>query len=165
MAENAPVMRRVGGGVREASERQTGRSDAVTTEDDFAAALDANPEDWQTRLVYADWLQERCDERAEGYRALGSLRRFPACWAASDRRPYLLWGWLARSRTDTEAEEILPDDWYALIVRNEHDAAYAAERRTRREAEDDVVTAFLKLPSERRTELLAASPMKGRRTK
>jgi uncharacterized protein (TIGR02996 family) len=30
----------------------------MTTEDDFQAALDANPGDWQTRLVFADWLQE-----------------------------------------------------------------------------------------------------------
>lgn len=35
----------------------------MTTEDDFQAALDANPEDWQTRLVFADWLQERGDSR------------------------------------------------------------------------------------------------------
>lgn len=31
----------------------------MTTEDDFQAALDANPSDWQTRLVFADWLDER----------------------------------------------------------------------------------------------------------
>ena len=44
---------------------------AVTTEDDFQRALDKNPDDWQTRLVFADWLEERDDPRAEGYRALG----------------------------------------------------------------------------------------------
>ena len=43
----------------------------MTTEDDFQAALDANPNDWQTRLVFADWLDERGDVRASGYRALG----------------------------------------------------------------------------------------------
>jgi uncharacterized protein (TIGR02996 family) len=38
----------------------------VTTEDDFQSALDKDPEDWQTRLVFADWLQEHNDLRAEG---------------------------------------------------------------------------------------------------
>ena len=37
----------------------------MTKEDDFQKALDAHPEDWQTRLVFADWLQERGDPRAE----------------------------------------------------------------------------------------------------
>jgi uncharacterized protein (TIGR02996 family) len=49
----------------------------VTTEDDFQAALDENPEDWQTRLVFADWLDERGDERGPGYRALGLQRHRP----------------------------------------------------------------------------------------
>ena len=31
----------------------------MTTEDDFQAAPDASPDDWQTRLVFAAWLQER----------------------------------------------------------------------------------------------------------
>lgn len=34
----------------------------MTTEDDFQAALDANPDDWQTRLVFADWLEEHAGE-------------------------------------------------------------------------------------------------------
>ena len=49
----------------------------MTTEDHFQAALDENPSDWQTRLVLADWLQDRDDPRADGYRVLGRLRRWP----------------------------------------------------------------------------------------
>ena len=49
----------------------------MTSEDDFQAALDTSPDDWQTRLVFADWLQERGDPRAEGYRALAVHRRIP----------------------------------------------------------------------------------------
>src|SRR5262245_54586051 len=47
----------------------------MTTEDDFQRTLDATPEDWQTRMVFADWLDERGDPRAAGYRALGKLTR------------------------------------------------------------------------------------------
>ena len=49
----------------------------MTTEDDFQVALDTNPGDWRTRLVFPDWLPERSDPRADGYRALGVLRRAP----------------------------------------------------------------------------------------
>ncbi len=49
----------------------------MTDEDAFQAHLDANPEDHVTRLVFADWLQDHGDPRAEGYRALGALRRSP----------------------------------------------------------------------------------------
>jgi hypothetical protein len=110
-------------------------------------------------------LQDRDDPRAEAYRALGRLRRNPACWPACETRPFVLWGWLARSQTDIAAEEILPDDWYALIARDDGNTTLAAERRTRREAEEDAVVAFAELPAERRAELLAADPLDGRPAK
>jgi uncharacterized protein (TIGR02996 family) len=133
----------------------------MTTEDDFQAALDANPDDHNTRLVFADWLQDRDDPRAEAYRALGLLQRRPGCWRAYDSRTYALWCWRAGSGTTSEAEELLPDDWYALLARHEHQPACAAEWRTRREAEEDAITAFAKLPAARRAELLAKAPLTG----
>lgn len=39
----------------------------------FIAALDAEPGDHTTRLVYADWLDDRGDPRGPGMRALGRL--------------------------------------------------------------------------------------------
>lgn len=135
----------------------------MTDEADFVRALDARPNDHSTRLVFADWLQERDDPRAEAYRVLGRLRRIPACWRAYEKRTYPLWGWRSGwCDSDVAAEEVLPGDWYALIVRSEHDAALAAERHTRREAEEDAVLAFAKLPAERRAEMLAAPPLTGR---
>ena len=50
----------------------------MTTEDDFQAALDADPGDHFTRLVFADWLDDRGDPRGSGYRAMGEMGRFPA---------------------------------------------------------------------------------------
>jgi uncharacterized protein (TIGR02996 family) len=132
----------------------------MTTEEDFQAALDATPEDWQTRLVFADWLEERGDPRAQAFRALGQLRRNPGRFAGSEARPYDLWCWLSQGRTGFASEEVLPDDWYALLPRTDHSAWWtAAERRTRREAEEDAVAAFTRLPAERRAELLTAPPM------
>lgn len=47
----------------------------------FQAALDVDNLDHFTRLVFADWLEERGDIRAEGYRALGTLKVCAARWS------------------------------------------------------------------------------------
>jgi uncharacterized protein (TIGR02996 family) len=49
----------------------------MTTESDFQTALDADPSDHLTRLVFADWLQDREEKRAEGYRALANWNCSP----------------------------------------------------------------------------------------
>jgi uncharacterized protein (TIGR02996 family) len=127
----------------------------MTTEDDFQRALDANPDDWQTRLVFADWLQERDDPRAEGYRAMGLWRLAPTCWPPGESRSFPLWGWpppwVGGSAT-------LPADWYVLLPQHASAAGVPAERRTAREASDDALGAFAQLPAWRRAELLAAPP-------
>jgi uncharacterized protein (TIGR02996 family) len=156
----------------------------MTTEEDFQAALDADPDDWQTRLVFADWLQDRGDERAEGYRALGVLRRVPTSkfFQPHSSNPWYLWYSAAhvdnldRNRTGPQRDLIesllvaaLPADWCAKI----RALAPAEERRrwnhrggwfgygvTRREAEDAAALAFARLPPERRAELLAGTPTK-----
>jgi uncharacterized protein (TIGR02996 family) len=141
----------------------------MTTEDDFQAALDANPEDWQMRLVLADWLQERGDPRAEGYRALGRLRFRPQT-LGSDEPP--TWWWyddgsdFARDRRDMRPEYRLPRAWYHIAQREwevrrpqpKGKAKDCCNHDTRREAEDAAARAFAKLPAERRAELLAATP-------
>ena len=137
----------------------------MTTEDDFNAALDANPKDWQTRLVYADWLQERGDPRAEGYRALGVLRKRPSERGADD--------WFIGSenapiygpgRRQTHLHAQLPPDWWSLVRGGE---AWSPGKSTntwrffssRRAAEDAQALAFAELPPERRAELLSAKPL------
>jgi uncharacterized protein (TIGR02996 family) len=45
----------------------------MNDEADFNRALQANPEDDATRLVYADWLEERGDQRSELIRLLHTL--------------------------------------------------------------------------------------------
>ncbi len=42
----------------------------VTEEEGWLVKLAANPDDATTRLVFADWLQERDDPRADGHRAI-----------------------------------------------------------------------------------------------
>ena len=133
----------------------------MTTEYDFQSALDARPTDWQTRLVFADWLEERGDPRAEGYRVLGRLRRYPyraatdasqPCWALGDFT-------VAEPSTGPDESE-LPKDWFDRIFdpknkdHEEGDVGRYCLFFTRREAEDVAARAFTKLPPARRTELL-----------
>ena len=138
----------------------------MTTEDDFHTALDANPEDWQTRLVFADWLQERNDPRADGYRALGTNRLHPL----KDLRAHVDNNWYFQSGksgvlTDhpkiASAVNLLPQDWidavrYGGFNRSDNDL-WVGYSTSRREVEDAVARAFAALPPERRAKLLAGT--------
>lgn len=94
----------------------------MTTEDELQAILDADPTDWQTRLILADWLDDhplnctacrgelgfkigaqvfgclackgtgREPDRAVGYRALGELQIRPLAFRMKSRGTPL-WGY------------------------------------------------------------------------
>jgi uncharacterized protein (TIGR02996 family) len=90
----------------------------MTTEDDFQNALAAQPQDWQTRLVFADWLQEHNDPRAEGYRAMGMRRVTPRHFKSASA-----WVWLnahyaaSYGKSSEVRAATLPDDWYDRLPR------------------------------------------------
>jgi uncharacterized protein (TIGR02996 family) len=144
----------------------------VTTEDDFQSALDANPDDWQTRLVFADWLQERGDPRAEGYRALGRNRFYPYVHnpkpGQQDRFRGAAW-W----SPGAEKDGFLPNDWFLAISGFGNNTTYRPLHRTsadiasRRQMDDAAALAFSTLPPQRRTDLLTVGekrvPKKRRR--
>lgn len=145
----------------------------MTTEDDFHAALDAQPDDWQTRLVFADWLQERGDPRAEGYRALGTVRRRSyAC--GFDNKTTPRWegaGWVGLQGEGSKDLYCLPEDWFKAIKGLGKDQRYRpryASDKTkvvkRRAVEDAVALAFAALPAERRNEILVTR-LKKKRTR
>lgn len=125
----------------------------------FIAALDANPEDWVTRLVYADWLEERGGVRARGYRALAAQRRVP--FLPADKE-YCPWFCSPNAFVILMSDEcVLPQDWFDLIdlpgkhnnLAPDHDCRRDA---TRSEVEDAAARAFALLPAPRQAELLAA---------
>lgn len=124
----------------------------MTTEEDFQRALDAHPDDHTTRLVFADWLQERDDPRAEGYRALGVLRKWPEFPAVDGNSTW----WCDWDGTWTE-DNALPRSWHQQFHIYGKDCYEPYRYSTRREAEDAAALAFAKLPAERRAELLATN--------
>jgi uncharacterized protein (TIGR02996 family) len=139
----------------------------MNDESAFQAWLDAHPDDFNCRLVFADWLQERGDERAEGYRALGLLMLSPrksdrAVWYWYARWPRTVWYWYARwPRTNIVHRKTpgdvnhLPGDWWDAMLSKQ------AGFGSRRAAEDATALAFAKLPPERRAALLAAPTIYG----
>lgn len=119
----------------------------MSDEDAFHARLDADPKDTPGRLVFADWLDERGDPRAAGYRALGDLGIAPR-W-----------------------NEIFPDwsyacDWHGRLASGVH---YLPERwstvledkhvhKSRRRLEDAAALAWLRLARDEQAAILAATP-------
>lgn len=119
----------------------------MTAEDDFQLALDANPHDWHTRLVFADWLQDRDDPRAEAYRALGRLRVHPvliqmsADVGESEGAWRFIWGTDEndgnRAR-DVYSACLLPAAWYGClpVTHPDYETHWWRYYPTRRAAEE-----------------------------
>lgn len=129
----------------------------MTTEDDFQDRLDAEPANWQTRLVFADWLEEQGDQRASGYRALGTRRMVPSHGSRTEP-PGELWWWTSLL---SGGAGTVPQDWFALIeelhpLSDEFKPrANGSNTNTRREVEDAAARAFARLPADRQQELMS----------
>jgi uncharacterized protein (TIGR02996 family) len=158
----------------------------MTTEDDFQKKLDAQPEDWQTRLVFADWLQDRGDPRAAGYRALAILQRRPLQGQKSHKDPkdkagktknVDTWWWYCPASDSNlyGMHNHIPRDWFDLLPADEGNKSFWPVHSdtkgfmSRRGCEDALALAFSKLPSARQAELLtppqAAKVDKGEKPK
>ena len=128
----------------------------MTSEEDFQRMLDKAPDDYATRLVFADWLQDRGDPRAEAYRALGVNRMF-FCNRFSESKKWIphkpasvfrmIQGCIAGPRQ-------VPLDWFVLIEGSVPHTGWVTFPN-RRAAEEAVVRAFLCLSEIRREELLS----------
>ncbi len=85
----------------------------MDTEDAFWNHLEANPSDSVARLVFADWLQEQGDQRAEGMRVLGRLGKYASRWQDACAYPESVAAatgyWLWRSRDEEESPTTYPD--------------------------------------------------------
>jgi uncharacterized protein (TIGR02996 family) len=127
----------------------------VTTEDDFQRALDARPNDWQTRLVFADWLQERGDTRAPGYRAIAVQRLRPL---NGRNRNLDAWWWC--SQAGNTCHNIVPQDWFVLLSAGPGSKLFwpvftaTGGNKSRGECEDALALAFVRLPPDRQNELI-----------
>jgi uncharacterized protein (TIGR02996 family) len=142
----------------------------MTTEDDFQKAIDESPEDWQTRLVFADWLQDRGDPRAAGYRAIAILQRRPLQGHKSQKegsgktaqvKSVDTWWWhCPSSDANLNGYNHIPRDWFDLLPEGVGSKSFwpvhtdVKGLMSRRGCEDALAMAFSKLPAARQAELL-----------
>lgn len=83
----------------------------------FQDYLDAHPDDWHARMVFADWLDDRGDARAAGYREMGRCKLWAFC---PDPIHYPSWCYWASEAVavmypDTYTRHALPAVWFAAV--------------------------------------------------
>lgn len=105
-------------------------------EGSFQAALDADPTDSVTRLVFADWLDEEGDPRGPGYRMMGARGLYPYFPRVKEGG----WGWyreIYRYAPDSSVppHAVVPDGIRDQMYNN----YYAGSRRA---AEDNLAKAW-----------------------
>lgn len=120
----------------------------MVTEDAFQAALDAEPDNQALRLVFADWLEERGDPRAAGYRWLGERGLYPYDWSQDlDVHGYTSFDWYVEggeANWDVPAHCTLSREWLDLFPQP-HTLLHWAAFDNRREAEEAVCRVLAKL--------------------
>lgn len=118
----------------------------MVSEDNFQAALDADPTNSSLRLVFADWLEERGDARAEGYRWLGRHGKWPYDWGRSTIVPgFETFDWYLEdggATWDVPGHCRLPA-WFRSGIESRLDWPAFASRR---EAEDASCAALSEIP-------------------
>ena len=63
----------------------------MSTREAFVDAINADPTDFETRRVYADWLEERGDPAAAGWRVLNATGRVPDYRMHDDEKYWTFW--------------------------------------------------------------------------
>lgn len=85
----------------------------MTDEDAFHAAMDEDVNEFTHYLVFADWLDEHNDPRAEGYRALAEMR-LRGYRASAEYSAHFFYVWFVIERVGGQADKPsdLPQVWY-----------------------------------------------------
>lgn len=130
----------------------------MNDEEAFQAALDARPNDHTTRLVFADWLQDRGDERAEGYRMMAFARMVPAGPKKESQKGQRIWWWLETIAGRSHNCNV-KSYWHSHLTTRWVESpegchpSWSGERvayLTRREAEDNAARAWMKVSADKR---------------
>jgi hypothetical protein len=140
----------------------------MTTLDDFKRLLNANPENTDTLLILADWLDDGNGLYGAGYRAMGVLRLYPYHFSATKAQ---CWGFInadGRLHNSQMPCNQLPVDWFDRIEETRHVIPSSYYTHPRHNWHTPVgndrygpfllfkaaAKAFCKLPVERQQELL-----------
>lgn len=126
-------------------------------EESFQAVLDADRQDWNALLAFADWLRDRGDPRADGCQVMATLHiyQWSPVWK-DEITTFSWWNW-DRFNWDEEDEVFwrhageLSEEWWGLIGRHEPTSINTQKKfPTRRHADYAAWIAFASLPADRR---------------
>ena len=67
----------------------------------FRKGMDAEPENWQLKLVFADWLEERGSPLAAGYKYMGERKKRPLGKYNQDAARYV-YSWFSNNAQDVK---------------------------------------------------------------
>jgi uncharacterized protein (TIGR02996 family) len=113
----------------------------MTDERAFQAGLDQNPANHELRLVFADWLEERGDWRAAGYRFMGERRKYPQYFIHRLKGQPPDWNWRLQPVVGADADVA---ELFELIEGYQHSTEIWKEFATRIDAEEALCRAILK---------------------
>ena len=131
----------------------------MTTEEDFQAQLDAEPDNHTLRRVFADWLDDMGDPRGPGYRALGVLAKNPGIYGLRGYFGRDTNGYYGIEKFPEGRPYLLPDDWFLFVESNwtfGGDGEQWRYQDGRCGIENAAAIAFAQLTPERQAELLAS---------
>ena len=122
----------------------------MTTETDFIEQLNKTPSDHSLKLVFADFLQELNDPRAEGYRALGHVERIPAHYIGSNE-----WTWWRQLPPPALTPSMyLPEIWWDKLIPTKQSYFRESNYHTYTEALDAAAIAYSKLSIQTRNKIV-----------
>jgi hypothetical protein len=132
----------------------------MTTEDDFQAMFDEFRFNTDNYGIFADWLRDRDDSRADGYAAMGLLRRSPRPVAHVLGYDFAFeWYDAAYQFSQTDPESDLSTAWFEKLqggtLNEESDQPPHRTYATAREAREDAARAWLLLTADEQAAILA----------
>ncbi len=121
-------------------------------EEAFHRCQDDNPRSCRVRLGFANWLEERGDERADGYRALVACGMHPILRYQDDDSSPAQWVFFLPA--DHSHSSTTLDPWWGDYQISCGGALTVIHWHSCHEAEDDAARAFARLPVEDRKRIL-----------
>lgn len=115
----------------------------MTTATDFETQLDDNPTDWTLRSIYADWLEEHGNPRAESMRWMVANKKKP--WRFLSHSNVQIWDWWVSDEMEPEKCDLIDSVFTELEGQPpEHYERTCRTYSTRTAAELDLHNALVK---------------------
>jgi len=111
----------------------------MITEAEFRKAINSEPDNWAMYLVFADWLEDRGDWRAAGYRWMGETKHRPLRAVSG-----FVWRDIQQTVSKLYRPNRLPTYIFLLLTKGIKDRNWIRTYHKSRYAEEDLCQAINK---------------------